>query len=250
MKLDLSWNLLCRIVAGRLLSGADGGGLLESISIDTRTLSAGQIFWALKGKKLDGHRYLDQAVRRGAAGLVVQDLPQGWAPPEGVAVLQTPDTLAALQRLAAWHIRRNDVRAVGITGSNGKTTTKEMLRAICAAQAPSVASAASYNNEIGLPLTALEILPEHRYAVFEMGASKRGDISLLAGIVKPEGGVITNIAPAHLEYFGSLENVLKTKRELFEALPPEGFAVFNEDDPCLRPLRKTLRQRVLSFGFS
>lgn len=215
---------------------------------DSRQVTGGVLFAALPGARVDGHDFIDQAVAQGAVAVLVE---REIATPEQPAlpVLRTDGVQAALGVLAgAWRDRVNP-RVAGITGSNGKTTTKEMLSGILSREAPVLATRGNFNNELGLPLTLFSLAHSHRYAVLEMGAGKAGDIRYLAGIAKPDVGVITNVGPAHLQGFGDEEGVARAKGELYAALPTSGFAVLNMDEPWA-PLWRELNTagEVLTFG--
>jgi UDP-N-acetylmuramoyl-tripeptide--D-alanyl-D-alanine ligase len=199
---------------------------VEDIVTDSRKVHYGTLFAALPGNNVDGHDYAGSAVKLGAAALLVSrplslDIPQ----------LVVDDVLLALGKLAALLRKRIDPVVVGITGSNGKTTVKEMVASILALEADVLATRGNYNNELGVPLSLFGLQPMHRYAVLEMGASKPGDIAYLAGIAKPDLGLITNIGPAHLHGFGSEEGVARAKGEIFAALPAGGWAIINADEP-------------------
>ncbi|GAB4358078.1 MAG: UDP-N-acetylmuramoyl-tripeptide--D-alanyl-D-alanine ligase [Gammaproteobacteria bacterium] len=217
----------------------------RGVSTDTRSLASGALFVALTGERFDGHDYLGQAAHRGAAAALVSrasnDLP----------TVQVTDTRQALGRLAAAWRRRFHLPVIGVTGSNGKTTVKEMLAAICREGGPTLATRGNFNNEIGLPLTLLELDASHRHAVIEMGASAAGEIACLAGIARPQIGVITNSAAAHLEGFGSLEGVIRAKGELYASLPKTGIAVINNDDNGASVWHELAgERRVVTFGLS
>jgi UDP-N-acetylmuramoyl-tripeptide--D-alanyl-D-alanine ligase len=199
---------------------------VEDIVTDSRKVHYGTLFAALPGNNVDGHDYAGSAVKLGAAALLVSrplslDIPQ----------LVVDDVLLALGKLAAMLRKRIDPVVVGITGSNGKTTVKEMVASILALEADVLATRGNYNNELGVPLSLFGLEPRHRYAVLEMGASKSGDIAYLANIAKPDLGLITNIGPAHLHGFGSEEGVARAKGEIFAALPAGGWAIINADEP-------------------
>ncbi|TVQ36098.1 MAG: UDP-N-acetylmuramoyl-tripeptide--D-alanyl-D-alanine ligase [Wenzhouxiangella sp.] len=192
---------------------------------DSRRVEPGMLFVAIAGERVDGHDYLDAAAASGAAAALVSR-PLDHALPQVVV----DDTVLAMGRIAAGMRRQRDVTVVGITGSNGKTTVKEMITAILAAEGPTLATVGNYNNEIGVPLTLSRLTAEHRFAVIEMGAGKPGDIAYLAELAAPDVAVVTNAGPAHLERLGSVEGVARTKGALFEALGPDGVAVINADD--------------------
>jgi UDP-N-acetylmuramoyl-tripeptide--D-alanyl-D-alanine ligase len=217
---------------------------VERIVTDSRKVDYGTLFAALPGSRVDGHEFAASAVELGAAALIVSrpldlDIPQ----------LLVKDVLIALGRIAR-HLRMQlDPEVVGITGSNGKTTVKEMITGILQQQGEVLATRGNYNNELGVPLSLFEIEPQHRYAVLEMGASRPGDIAYLSDIVRPDVGLITNIGPAHLQGFGSEEGVARAKGELYAALPADGCAVINCDEPWSK-LWQTLNsaERVITFG--
>jgi UDP-N-acetylmuramoyl-tripeptide--D-alanyl-D-alanine ligase len=229
--------------AGGQLVGAD----LEfsSVSTDTRTLKPGALFVALSGPNFDGHEFVGAALERGAAAALVErplpaELPQ----------VVVPDPLAALSAFArAWR-RQFHIPVVGVTGSNGKTTTKELIGAILSRLGNTLVTRGNLNNHIGVPLTLLELTAQHRYAVIEMGANHQGEIAHLANIAEPTVGIVTNAGAAHLEGFGSLEGVAAGKGEMFRALPVEGVAVINADDAYAAYWRENRSaERVLTFGF-
>lgn len=217
---DLASALGCGVSAGAVE--------IENITTDSRKVHHGTLFAALPGNHVDGHDFAQSAVNLGAAALLVKrpldlDVPQ----------LVVDDVLLALGKLAALLRSRLDTTVIGITGSNGKTTVKEMLAAILRLKAGVLATRGNYNNELGVPLSMFELEHHHRFAVLEMGASKAGDIAYLAGIARPDIGIITNIGPAHLRGFGSEEGVAHAKGEMYAALPPEGSAILNADEPWL-----------------
>ena len=217
--------------------------LLQGVSTDTRTLQAGQLFVALHGPHFDGHDYLAEAKAKGAAACMVEK------PLADCPALIVGDTRLALGKLArAWR-RRFAMRLVAVTGSNGKTTVKEMLASILGQQGDILATRGNLNNDIGLPLTLFGLDSRHISAVVEMGANHAGEIAYLTRLAEPNVAIITNAAPAHLEGFGSLAGVAKAKGEIFEGLGENGTAVINADDqfaPLWRELAKSKNQ--LTFG--
>ena len=215
--------------------------------IDSRQVQPGDLFFALRGQQHDGHDFVVDAVTRGAAGVVVERPLD--APPE-VAVFQVSDSLSALQRLAAYCRGRHDVRAVGVTGSVGKTTCKELTAAVLGARWRVLKSEANLNTEIGLPLSLLRLTSEHQRAVLEMAMYGPGEIDLLCRIARPHIGVVTNIGPVHLERLGSMGAIAAAKAELVEALPADGTAVLNGDDPRVAAMASRTRARVLLYGRS
>jgi len=203
-----------------------GDASFTGITSDSRQIIPGMLFAALPGHTVDGHDYLLEATERGAAAALVSrevatDLP----------LLQVSDGLAALGVLAGYWRGQCRAQVVGITGSNGKTTVKEMIASILRQAGTVLATRGNYNNELGLPLTVFQLKKSHDYAVFEMGASNPGDIAYLAGIARPEVGVITNIGPAHLQGFKSIQGVALAKGEMFAALPAGGAAIINASEP-------------------
>ena len=228
------------LVAGREDARCTG------VSIDTRTLAAGDLFVAIRGIRHDAHAYLERALAGGAAGLVIE---QGRAwPPEAPAVLVVEDTTRALGALAAGHRAGFHGPLVAITGSNGKTTTKEMCAAILAEGGPCLRNRGNLNNQYGLPLTLLEREARHRSVVVEIGTSQRGEVAALAAIARPTVGVLTNVGTAHSEFLGSREEIAREKGDLLAALPADGTAVVNADDPRVRAQAARTRARVLRFG--
>ena len=200
------------------------------ICTDTRKPLPGGIFFALSGPNFNANAFAAQALENGCAYAVIDD-PEVAVDERYVLV---PDVLKALQELAREHRRSMDIPVIGITGTNGKTTTKELLHAVLMADRPTLATEGNLNNHIGVPLTLLKLKPEHRIAFIEMGASKRGDIAELCAIAEPTHGLITNIGKAHLEGFGNLEGVIATKTELYTWLREHDGTVFvNGDDPLL-----------------
>lgn len=242
----MTWAEAAAAAGGRLAAGAPGAPL-GPLSTDSRTAGGGAVFVALRGPKFDAHDFLDARLAAECSGWIVR---RGARLPAArpAQLLEVDDTQAALSALAAAWRARFTIPVVGVTGSNGKTTVKEMLRAALSARGAVCATAGNFNNEIGLPLSVLGLRPEHAFAVFELGASRKGDIAHLCAVAKPTAAVLTNIAPAHLEFFGSLENVLRTKSELLEALPPGAPAAIGGDDPMLAPLVPGLGARAFTFG--
>jgi UDP-N-acetylmuramoyl-tripeptide--D-alanyl-D-alanine ligase len=227
----------------------------DGISTDTRNMKLNDLFIALIGEHFDAHDYLDNAAAAGASGLVVSresGLADFAARHPELTIFLVEDTLAALGRLAAfWRTQVNPL-LIGITGSNGKTTTKELTAAICATHASTLKTEGNFNNLIGMPLTLLNLRNE-RLAIIEMGMNQRGEIAQLARIARPSIGVITVIGAAHLELLGSIENVMAAKGELFDALPGDGLAIVNLDNPYTAQLAKThaaprnIRMRTVSL---
>ncbi|MBP7409471.1 MAG: UDP-N-acetylmuramoyl-tripeptide--D-alanyl-D-alanine ligase [Flavobacteriales bacterium] len=199
-------------------------------STDTRSIERGSLFFALKGPIFDANTFAATALTKGARYAVVDDP----AVAEDERFLIVPDALQALQDLARHHRRSFQIPVIGITGSNGKTTTKELVHAVLSSTFPTLATIGNLNNHIGVPLTLLRLTAEHRFAIIEMGANKPGDIAELSAIAEPTHGLITNIGKAHLEGFGGFEGVLRTKTELYTFVRAHGGSLFvNADDPLL-----------------
>lgn len=233
--------------AGRLLQGDEGSAFLGT-SIDTRSLPPGALFVAIRGPSHDAHSFLADAAARGARGVLVERLPAGVTLPIGVAVIAVADTKRALADLARGHRARFHGSVIGLTGSNGKTTTKEMCAAILEVVGPCGKTQGNLNNDFGVPLTLLRRRDADRALVIEMGMNHRGEIAPLAALACPQVGIITNVGTAHLEHLGSRENIALEKGDLVAALPPDGTAVLNADDPlCIAQGRRT-KARVLGFG--
>jgi len=237
-----------------LLSGRPQG-LLGGVCSDTRLLQPGDLYFAIKGERFDGVDYVSQALAAGASGLVIPAhalprLPTLELGERAVPILAVPDTRAALGRLAHWHRRRFGVQLAAVTGSNGKTGTKELVGAALALAGPTLKTSGNLNNDIGLPFTLLQLRPEHRFAVLELGMNAPGEIAYLAGLALPRIGVITCVAAAHTEGLGSIEGVAAAKGELFEALRPDGVAVVNLDDPHVVAQARRTSAPVLTFGTS
>lgn len=238
----------------RAVAEATGGHLmqngasveLQGISTDSRTVQPGDLFVPLRGDNFDGHDYLTQAIQRGAAACLSEEMIGGLLVP----VIKVNDTLKALGDLAAAVRRQFAGPVIGITGTSGKTTCKEMLAAILDHLGPGLKSAGNFNNLIGVPLTLFGLQPEHRWAIVEMGMSARGEIARLAEIAAPNIGLITNIGAGHLENFEGISGVARAKGELFISLPAEGIALINADDPEVFRLPVANGVRKVLFGLS
>lgn len=213
------------------------------ITTDTRSLHEGETFFALKGKNFDGHRFIPEAIRK-KASYVVSEKPTPF--PE--RTIQVQDTLHALGELARYYRSKLELKVVGITGSNGKTTTKEMTHAILSCKVPTHKSPASYNNLVGVPLTIFELKPRHQFAVIELGMNKIGEIARECEIILPDLGVLTNIAPVHIGFFGSIKNIAKAKAELLNWLDSDKAVLLNGDDPRVVRLSKFTQAKVYKFS--
>jgi UDP-N-acetylmuramoyl-tripeptide--D-alanyl-D-alanine ligase len=239
----------------RLLEVADAMGVspvpqrvdreISGYSVDSRSVEPGDLFFALHGPNHNGHAYVQAALERGAAAAVVSDLSIG--PPD--RLLQVPDTLQALQSLALWARLRWPGTVVGITGSAGKTTTKDAVAHLLASEFPVGKTIGNFNNHVGVPLSLLRLPDQSRVGVLEIGMNHAGEIRDLAAIARPLIGVVTNVGYAHVEFFDSIEGVALAKRELIEALPAGGVAVLNADDARVLQFREFHAGRTITFGF-
>ncbi len=203
---------------------------LTGVSIDSRTIRRNELFIALRGENFDGHDFLNQALARGAGAVIVEQ-----EPPEdlGVPVILVPDSLKAFGYLARYHRLRFSIPVIGVTGSNGKTTTKELIASVLEQKMKVVKTEKNFNNEIGLPMTLLKIDSSTEAVVVEMGMRGKGQIEYLANIARPNFGVVTNVGLTHLELLGTKQAIFETKAELIQSLPSGGIAILNGDDPLV-----------------
>jgi UDP-N-acetylmuramoyl-tripeptide--D-alanyl-D-alanine ligase len=223
----------------------DANVVFTRVSIDSRTLQPGDLFWALRGETHDGHDFVNDAIRRGAVACVVD---RNCKLPLSAPRIIVDDTRRALGEFARWYRHRWETLIIGVTGSVGKTTTREMIHAVLSAEHVGTQSHGNFNNEIGLPLSLLELAASDEFAVYEMGAARTGDIRELCEIACPEVGVVTRIGKAHLETFGTIDNVYQAKGELLDALPKHGFAVVSGDDPVMRSIAARAACPVVFVG--
>jgi UDP-N-acetylmuramoyl-tripeptide--D-alanyl-D-alanine ligase len=231
-------------VGGQRLTGSAEVGI-GGVSIDSRTLSPGELFVAVVGARFDGHDFVAAAAGRGAAAALVD---RAIEAPAGLPLVQVADTTRALGELAGHARRQSAAPVVAITGSVGKTTTKDMAAALLGSLGPVLKTEGNLNNQYGLPLTLLRLRPEHRAAVLELGMSAAGELRRLAQIAQPDVAVITRVAPVHLEFFESVEAIAAAKAEILTGLRPGGAAVLNADDPRLRLIGQRHAGRVIWFG--
>ena len=250
MKLKISYISLVKITNG-VLGNTKAKGTLTGISYDTRTLKKGQAYVALKGANLDGHTFIEQALKAGAAFIILSKaaLPKYKNILKDTPYLAVENTLLAFQEIAKYHRLNKDIKIAAITGSNGKSTTKQMLSAILKQAGKTCSTEGNYNNQIGVPRSLLEITDKDKYGVFELGASHVGDIAEIARLVLPDVAVLTNVSPSHLEFFGSLENIYKTKTEILQHLNGGGTVVFNGDDKYLKNIKTSYKGKMISYGF-
>lgn len=235
---------VARFAGGRLVQGSPSLSF-RSYGIDSRIAVPGELFFAVSGQR-DGHDYVRAAAEKGAAGAVVaRPVP---VPSPSFGLVETEDTVAALQSLARAALARRPVKVVGITGSVGKTTTKEFAAALLSRRFRVLRSEGNFNNHLGLALSLLRIEPEHETAVLEMGMSAAGEILALTRIAPPDVAVITNVSPVHTQFFGSLEDVARAKKEILDGAAKGAVAVLNGDDPHVRKMAAGWEGRTVTFG--
>jgi UDP-N-acetylmuramoyl-tripeptide--D-alanyl-D-alanine ligase len=224
--------------------------VFDGVSTDTRTLAAGSLFVPLPGPRFDGHDYLAQAAGAGAAGVLVERDREGLVKslPAGMTAVSVPDTLRALGDLARFWRARFDIPVVAVTGSTGKTTTKEMAASIMGREKSLLKNEGNLNNLVGLPLTIFRMNESHEAAILEMGTNRRGEIARLTEIAAPTVGLVTNVGPAHLEGLKSLETIREEKGDLFRVMDGRGTAVINLDDALLAPWAETWKGKRITFG--
>lgn len=240
---------LVEVLSGTWLNlSTSSSSLAKGVKTDTRNLRPGELFLALRGENFDGHEFVEMALQKGAVAAVVdrdvlatniKDLP----------LIKVADTLVAYQAIAHWWRNQFTIPLIAITGSVGKTTTKELVAAVLATQGNVLKTQANYNNEIGVPKTLLELGPEHSYAVIEMGMRAAGEIALLTKIARPDIALITNVGTAHIGRLGSEEAIARAKCELLAELPPTGIAILNHDNARLRETAQTVWQgQTINYG--
>ena len=238
-------------VNGKLLQGSEAA-IFQGVSINSRTIKEGELFLCIKGKNFDGHDFFGDAVNKGAAGIILSDtknLSTDMIAKKGSPfVIQSKNTLRALQDLAGYQRSRFHFRVIAVTGTNGKSTTKEMIASIIKTKYKTLKTKGNLNNHIGLPLTLLKREPEHEVGVLEMGMSAAGEIKRLAEIAKPDIGVITNISAGHLGQLKTIKEVQMAKGELFDSLHKEATAIVNADDPLVLELAESLRIKKITYG--
>lgn len=240
---------LARIAEFTRATGAyDGQAIAQRYSIDSRTVQPGELFFAVKGERLDGHDFVEQAIAQGAAGAMVRRDQLARYPSQS-SLLAVDDTLVALQTLATAVRKLWGKVAIGITGSMGKTTTKEAMAHLLSVRYRVHRSKGNFNNHFGLPLGLLTLEREFDLAVIEMGMNHAGEIATLARIGLPNEGVVTVVAPVHLEFFNSVADIARAKYELIEALPHDGTAVLNADDEYVSQFGRDYKGKVVMFGF-
>lgn len=247
MPISLTAQEVCEATGGSLTSGG-ADAIFTSVTIDSRNVASGALFVPLPGSRTDGHAYLHEAVRQGASGFFFCPT-QVSSPPSGAVGIAVPDPLKALQDLAAWYRSQLRATVIGIAGSNGKTTTKELLAQVCSPWKNTFATQGNLNNHIGVPLTLLRTDRQVECLVLELGTSGAGELTTLCRIAQPQIGVITSIAEEHTETLNDLTGVIAAETELIAALPAEGIALVNGDqDDLLAVVQRLARCRVVTFG--
>jgi UDP-N-acetylmuramoyl-tripeptide--D-alanyl-D-alanine ligase len=258
---------LADVIEALTNSRPEAESVITEAAIDSRQVIPGSLFVALPGERVDGHDFLEEAFRRGAGFALVQrdvnpsfktlDLRGGWTPADTTPLaaplcLRVANSLAALQQIARFWRTKLSLRVIGITGSVGKSTTKEVVAQVLAERFRTLRSPGNMNNEIGLPLTVLRLGPGYERAVLEMGFYVPGEIAFLCAIAQPQVGVVTNIGTVHAERAGSQEAIARGKAELVKSLPPEpdGVAVLNFDDPLVRQMEAQTKARVFFYGLT
>ena len=245
MKLPLS--RVAEFVSASTTEGVNPSSEAQGYSIDSRTVQPGELFFAVKGERLDGHDFVGQALELGAVAAVVRGDQRSRYSAEA-SLISVGDTLIALQTLAACVRRLWSKPVIGVTGSAGKTTTKEAIAHLLGHRYRVLKSEGNFNNHFGMPLMILKLEPEHEMAVIEMGMSHAGEIAELAKIAQPNTGVVTCVAPVHLESFHSVGDIARAKYELIASLPSNGTAVLNADDEYVSQFGRDFRGRVVTFG--
>src|SRR2546423_7128244 len=241
----LSLLEILEATGGGEVGGTQVGETFSTFHTDSREVRSGGLFFALRGAEKDGHQFVGDAIARGAAAVVVDHRTEF---PSGVVEVLVPDTWKALYALASHALRRVQPLVVAVTGSNGKTSTKEMVAAILSRHFNVLRTQGNLNTETGVPLTILSLEPHHSALVLEMGMQRAGDIARLAALAKPVIGIVTNVGIVHIEYFSSREELARAKGELVAALPEEGLAVLNADNEFFPLLAQMTTAGIASFG--
>ncbi|MEW6051258.1 MAG: UDP-N-acetylmuramoyl-tripeptide--D-alanyl-D-alanine ligase [Candidatus Zixiibacteriota bacterium] len=248
----MRFDQAARVSGGTLQTTALADQTFTGVSIDSRTLRPGELFFAIRGERVDGHDFISQAVDKGAAGIVLESRYAGnRSLARTVAIIAVHNSHEAMIRLASEYRQSCRAEIVGITGSNGKTTTKEITHALlCAVESDVYKSQGNLNNTFGTPLALFGMPRETRVAVMEMGISTPGEMTRLAQVVRPDVVVITNVSATHLEFLGSIEGVAKAKLELVTSSRPDVPVIINADDPVLLPAALKIRKDIITFGLS
>ena len=243
--MKLSLLEILEATGGGEVGGTQVGNTFSTFHTDSREVVQGGVFFALRGAEMDGHRFVDDAIKRGATAVVVE---RRMNVPTGIVEIRVPDTWAALYAVASYTLEHLNPLVVAVTGSNGKTSTKEMIGAILGKRFNVLRTSGNLNTETGVPLTMLALQPHHTALVLEMGMQKPGDIARLVALARPSIGVITNIGTVHMEFFSSREELARSKGEMVAVLPEQGTAILNADDQFFPMLVAMTAARVRSFG--
>jgi len=250
--ISLNLNDLNNIEGGSIISPSSSDTLdkpIRGVSIDTRTLHPQEIFWAIRGDSFDGHWFVDEAEKKGAIAAVVEKKKSKQLPPLQIPLILVKDTLKSLQQFSSWHRSRFDIPFIAITGTNGKTTTKEMITWLLQTKFNIHKTIGNLNNHIGTPLTLLRLNSNHQISVIELGTNQPGEIELLTSLVKPSSALITNIGRGHLEFFSSVNGVAKEKLTLFRTLKKKGLIFLNRDDKHIEAAR-IRRKNIQDYSLS
>jgi UDP-N-acetylmuramoyl-tripeptide--D-alanyl-D-alanine ligase len=244
-------DLMCAI-GGKFIKGKPGF-TANGVSIDSRTIKKGEVYFAVRGARCDGCDFVKEAIDKGASAVVCSkdkiDFVKSF--PDSVSIIKTNDTLISLGEFAkSYRAKFKNIKIAGITGSNGKTTTKEILVSIFNRKGWALSNKGNFNNRIGLPLSIFNLTSDIKYAVFEMGTSLRGEIKILSDILKPNAGIVTNVGFSHLETFVSPKGVFEEKKVLFDNVKETGFIVINNDDEFLRTVPRSVNRKIVSFALN
>lgn len=247
--LELTVDDVLAATGGKLVASWTGSRALKGVTTDSRDVPKGSLFIGVPGERFDGSDFAVGAAEKGAGAVIVSREKSAAAKDvRSAAVIEVDSTIRALELLARWHRRRMPAQIIAVTGSNGKTTTKEMIAAALSETGLTLATEGNLNNEIGAPLTLLALRPEHRFAVIELGMNHEGEIARLTAMVEPHVGVVTMAAAVHVEGLGSLENVSRAKAELYHGLSLEGVVVANANDPHMRERARWAGRKTVWFG--
>src|SRR6266513_544647 len=233
--------------AGASLSSGDASVMIDKLSSDSRTLKLGELFVALRGENFDGHNFVQAAAKAGAAGAIVDSNWRGRVP-ETFALVRAKDTLQAYQQLAANYRKSLALKVVGITGSNGKTSTKDFTASVLARRFQVTKTEGNFNNHVGLPRTILEATSRDEVAIWEIGMNHPGEVAPLATIAGPDAAIITNVGVAHIEFMGTREAIAQEKGALAEAVSASGTVILNADDPFSEGIARRTQARVVFAG--
>jgi UDP-N-acetylmuramoyl-tripeptide--D-alanyl-D-alanine ligase len=234
--------------AGARLEAGDGSVIVKKISTDSRTIKRGDLFVALRGENFDGHQFIDAVAQSGAAGAIVDPNWSGPQLPDQFAVLRAADTLTAYQSLAANYRKSLPIKVLAITGSNGKTTTKDFAASVLSRKFSVTKTEGNFNNHVGLPRTILEATSDHQIAVWEIGMNHPGEIAALAEIAAPNAAIITNVGVAHIEFMGSRESIAQEKGSLAESVSRDGTVILNAEDPFSEAIAQRTKAKVVFAG--